>query len=195
MELAKNHSIVPFNETHIRNIRDDFGDKIRVEKIVTFADIKSVPAGYGSSRIGVIVLGGIKKEYLFNISNLGLYSDFGGGVKKKEKLYDGLIRELYQEVPQWADYFLSCAEAEYVQCHVVETLFIQKPELNRIEALVFIMVNEEEMVSFKPTKEVISVFIVPELYDLYIRDWLNGYDWTMLNTGLQQFRKYLNGTL
>jgi len=192
MELAEKHSIVPFNKDHILHIRDDLPDRIRVEKIVTLADIKSVPAGYGSSRIGVIVLGLNQREYLFNNSNRGLYSDFGGGVKKKENLYDGLIKELRQEVPQWADYFLWCAEAEYVKCHVVETLFLEKPELNRIEALVFIMVDENEMVLFEPTKEVISVFTVQEFY---VKDWLVGNDWTLLNTGLQQFRKYLNGML
>jgi len=194
MELAERHSIVPFNEKHILRIRYDLADRIIVEKIVSFGDIKSVPSGYGSSRIGVIVLGVNRREYLFNISNRGLYSDFGGGVKKKKTLYEGLVKELNEEVPQWADYFLWCAEAEYVQCHVVETLFKENSEKNFIEVLVFIMVDEMDMADvskmnpFKPTKEVLSVFIVNEFY---IREWLDG-NKNLLNTGLKQFRKYLN---
>jgi hypothetical protein len=194
MEIAEKHSIVPFNPDHILRIRYDLADRIIVEKIISFGDIKRVPSGYGSSRIGVIVLGANRRDYLFNISNRGLYSDFGGGVKKKKSLYEGLVKELHEEVPQWADYFLWCAEAEDVKCHVVETLFNETPEQNRIEALVFIMVDEEEMADeskmnpFEPTKEVLSVFTVNEFY---IKEWLLGNDWTALNTGLQQFRKYL----
>ena len=194
MEIAEKHSIVPFDKDHILDIRYDLGDRIRVEKIVSLDDIKSVPSGYGSSRIGVIVLGLNQRDYLFNISNRGLYSDFGGGVKMKDTLYNGLIKELLQEVPQWKDYFLWCAEAEYVKCHVVETLFNETPEKNFIEVLVFIMVNEMDMADvskmnpFKPTKEVLSVFIVNEFY---IKEWLDG-NKTVLNTGLKQFRKYLN---
>lgn len=197
MEIAEKHSIVPFDRDHILHIRYDLGDRISVEKIVTLADIKNVPAGYGSSRIGVIVLGGNQRDYLFNISNRGLYSDFGGGVKKKQTLYQGLVKELREEVPQWADYFLWCAEAEYVKCHVVETLFNETPEQNRIEALVFIMVDEMDMADeskmnpFQPTKEVLFVFTVNEFY---IKEWLVANHWTALNTGLQQFRKYLTNT-
>lgn len=195
MELAEKYSIIPFDKSHINNIRDDLVGKIRVEKIVTMNEIKQVQAGYGSSRIGIVVLFGYSRNYLFNVSNRGLYSDFGGGISKKEKLYDGLVREVWEEVPFWAEYFLQCAEAEGVKCHVVETLHVEKPELNRIEALVFIMVDDSEFETlplFEPSKEVESVFIVPEMY---IKDWLEQTDNPLLNTGLMQYKKYLMGRL
>jgi hypothetical protein len=195
MELAQTHSIIPFNESHIRNIREDLVGKIRVEKIVTLNEIKQVKAGYGSSRIGLVVLLGTSRNYLFNISNRGLYSDFGGGIRKKETLYDGLVREVHEEIPFWADYFLQCAEAEGVICHVVETLHLDKPELNRIEVLVFITIDDygfQYMPLFEPTKEVQDIFYVPEMYITY---WLESIDNTLLNTGLMQYKKYLTGRL
>ena len=195
MEIAEKYSIIPFNESHIIKIRDDLVGKIRVEKVVTLDNIKEVSAGYGSSRIGIVVLFGYSRNYLFNVSNRGLYSDFGGGISKKEKLYDGLVREVKEEIPIWADYFLHCAEAEGVKCHVVESLHIEKPELNRIEALVFIMIDDNEFETlplFEPTSEVNSIFIVPEMY---IKDWLQRTDNTLLNTGLMQYKKYLTGRL
>jgi hypothetical protein len=195
MELAEKYSIIPFDKSHIYNIREDLVGKIRVEKIVTMNEIKQVQAGYGSSRIGIVVLFAYSRNYLFNTSNRGLYSDFGGGISKRERLYDGLVREVRQEVPLWADYFLQCAEAEAVKCHVVETLHTEKPELNRIEALVFIMVDDSEFETlplFEPSREVESVFIVPEMY---IKDWLESTDNTLLNTGLMQYKKYLMGRL
>ena len=196
MEIAQTHSIIPFNQSHIYNIREDLVGKIRVEKIVTMNEIKQVQAGYGSSRIGIVVLFGYSRNYLFNISNRGLYSDFGGGIRKKETLYDGLVREVREEVPFWSDYFLQCAEAEVVKCHVVDTLHLNKPELNRIEALVFITIDDGQyetmMQLFVPTKEVESIFFVPEMY---IKDWLESTDNVLLNTGLMQYKKYLTGRL
>jgi hypothetical protein len=196
MELAEKYSIIPFNEKHIKKIQvglvDRNGDeKIRVEKIVTINEIKQVQAGYGSSRIGIIVLLGYSRNYLFNVSNRGLCSDFGGGISKKEKLYDGMIRELGQEIPFWAEYFLKCTEEDYVKCHVVETLYLDKPDKNMIEALVFIMVDDYEFETlplFEPTKEVKSLFYVQEP-DINI--WLGSTDNTLLNTGLIQYKKYL----
>ena len=194
MELAEKYSIIPFDNSHIYNIREDLVGKIRVEKIVTLNEIKQVKDGYGSSRIGLVVLLGYSRNFLFNVSNRGLYSDFGGGIRKKETLYNGMIREVGEEVPFWADYFLQCAEAEGVKCHVVETLHVDKPELNRIEALVFIMIDEQEFfkIPFEPTKEVESIFFVPELY---IKHWLESTDNALLNTGLMQYKKYLTGRL
>jgi hypothetical protein len=196
MELAEKYSIIPFDKSHIYNIREDLVGKIRVEKIVTMNEIKQVQSGYGSSRIGIVVLFGYSRNYLFNISNRGLYSDFGGGIRKKETLYDGMVREVGEEVPFWSEYFLECAEAEGVKCHVVETLHTEKPELNRIEALVFIMIDDSEyetmMQLFEPTKEVQSIFFVPEMY---IKDWLESTDNALLNTGLMQYKKYLTGRL
>lgn len=194
MELAEQYSMVPFDKSHIINIREDLKDKIRVEKIVTVDDIKQVPAGIGYSRIGLVVLCTYGRYYLFNVSNRNLMSDFGGGISQKEKLYDGLVRELHEEVPFWADYFLKCTEVEGVKCHVVETIYREKPELNRIEALVFIMVDEQEFfkIPFEPTKEVNSIFFVPEMY---IKHWLENTDNKLLNTGLMQYKKYLSGRL
>jgi hypothetical protein len=195
MELAEKYSIIPFDRDHINNIRDDLVGKIRVEKIVTMNEIKQVQSGYGSSRIGIVVLCMHSRNYLFNTSNRGLYSDFGGGIRKKESLYDGMIREVGEEIPFWAEYFLKCTEDDYVKCHVVETLHVEKPELNRIEALVFIMIDDdifEQMAPFEPTKEVENIFYVPEMY---IKDWLESTDNTLLNTGLMQYKKYLMGRL
>lgn len=195
MEIAKTHSIIPFDESHVQKVRDDLKDKIRVEKIVTMNEIKQVQAGYGFSRIGIVVLLGYSRNYLFNVSNRGLYSDFGGGISQKEKLYDGMVREVGEEIPFWAEYFLQCTEDDYVKCHVVETIYPDKPELNRIEALVFIMIDDsvfEQMTPFEPTKEVESIFFVPEMY---IKDWLESTDNKLLNTGLMQYKKYLTGRL
>ena len=47
---------------------------------------------------------------MLNISNRQLYSDFGGGVKKKLSPYEGLKKELLDEVPQWADLFMKKIE-------------------------------------------------------------------------------------
>jgi 8-oxo-dGTP pyrophosphatase MutT (NUDIX family) len=195
MELAEKYSIIPFDRSHINNIREDLVGKIRVEKIVTMNEIKQVQAGYGSSRIGLVVLLGTSRNYLFNTSNRGLYSDFGGGISKKETLYDGMIREVSEEIPFWADYFLKCTEAKGVKCHVVETLHVDKPELNRIEALVFITIDDygfQYMPPFEPTKEVENIFYVPEIH---IKDWLEITDNALLNTGLMQYKKYLSGRL
>jgi len=196
MDLAERDSIIPFDNSDIYNIREDLVGKIRVEKIVTLNEIKQVQAGYGSSRIGIVVLLGYSRNFLFNISNRDLFSDFGGGIRKKEKLFNGMVREVGEEVPFWVDYFLECAEAEGVKCHVVETLYKDKPELNRIEALVFITIDDSEfepmMQLFQPTKEVKSIFFVPEMY---VKDWLESTDNKLLNTGLMQYKKYLTGKL
>lgn len=200
MELAQKYSIIPFDSDHIKKILTGLSDrngdkKIRVEKIVKLNDIKQVQAGYGSSRIGIIVLYGYSRNYLFNVSNKGYFSDFGGGIGKREKLYDGLVREVKQEVPLWADYFLHRAEDDFVNCHVVETLYVDKPEKNMIEALVFIMIDDyefETLPEFEPSTEVISLFIIPEM-DIQV--WLESTDNKLLNTGLMQYKKHLMGTL
>jgi hypothetical protein len=57
------------------------------------------------------------------------------------------------------------------------------------------MVDDSEFETlplFERTKEVESVFIVPEMY---IKDWLETTDNTLLNTGLMQYKKYLTGRL
>lgn len=192
MEIAEKYSIIPYNIDHILQIRHVEQNKIRVEKVVSMTEIKQVKSGYGNSRIGLILFDDYDRLYYFNVSNRNLYSDFGGGIKQKETLFEGLVREVREEAPLWQDYLLERVEAEYVNCHVVETLFPEKPENNRIEVLVFVTIDISILPLFIPTKEVTSVFTVMEIQVKY---WLEQTENKFLNTGLMQFKKYLLGKL
>jgi hypothetical protein len=192
MEIAEKYSIIPYNIDHILQIREVEQNKIRVEKVVSITEIKQVKSGYGNSRIALILFDDYDRLYYFNVSNRNLYSDFGGGIKQKETLFEGLVREVREEAPLWQDYLLERVEADYVKCHVVETLFPEKPENNRIEVLVFVTIDISILPLFIPTKEVTSVFTVMEVQVKY---WLEQTENKFLNTGLMQFKKYLLGKL
>jgi len=107
-KYIEKNTIIPMrkDENNISFESDEYG-KVKTHRYLTFDQFSKIPKGFGG-RVGVLVyyIEDEQRHYVLNISNRQLYSDFGGGVKKKWSPYEGLKKELSEEVPQWVDLFM-----------------------------------------------------------------------------------------
>ena len=96
---------------------------------------------------------------MLNISNRQLYSDFGGGVKKKLSPYEGLKKELLDEVPQWADLFMKKIEDKNnknnknIIIYNEENLSADDRNI-RTETMIIFQIEKSILSSFRGTEEV-----------------------------------------
>lgn len=83
----------------------------RVGKVITNQEFMELPDGIGGA-VGVIPWytamvkshsGTRKKHHMvrLGVSNHMYLTDFGGGFKKNKTPYDGLVKEVEEEIPQW----------------------------------------------------------------------------------------------
>jgi hypothetical protein len=127
-----------------------------ISSLIDVAQLKALPLGYGG-RAGVILH--TKGDYIFNLSNRGLMSDFGGGVRAKNTPYYGLMKELSEECPQWMDYILEQIDTNpEVKIHCVETFHKYDEQKTKKQARFCIEIvvpfDESLLSDFCVTKEV-----------------------------------------
>jgi hypothetical protein len=138
-------------------VSDELKDDLRiVTSWLSVQQFKEIQEGFGS-RAGVILHS--QDKYIFNLSNKGYMSDFGGGVKAKHTPYYGLIKELTEECPEWVNYILSQIDTNpNVRIHCIETFYKydeQRSKLRiRFSIIVFVPFQMNLLTKFKPTKEV-----------------------------------------
>lgn len=151
---------------------------------VNYHDLFSIPNGWGG-RIGVLPRYP-NGDYLVNLSNRGLWGDFGGGVKAREYHLEALQRELTEEVPQWRDYLLSLLPQ--AEIYTLEEFFPHDYKRSkrtiRAKVLCIVDVPEDFPSDFSPTEEVISLRRVRDLNELVLS----------MNLGLQQLCRVLDDT-
>lgn len=162
------YPIVPYSGSLLCSFQeiDRFGLKQTCAQRVCLSHIKQIPKGYGG-RIGVLPYFIRDNQFyvLLNRSNRNLISDFGGGVKSTHSPYQGLLKELSEEVPFWKDYIEQEMEATYPMGHTVETYYPLDPQRTkqtlRTWTTVFVQVNESILSHFHETKEVKELLTVP----------------------------------
>lgn len=93
-----------------------------------------------------------QRHYVLNISNRQLYSDFGGGVKKKLSPYEGLTKELSEEVPQWAD-------NKNIIIYNEENLSADDRNI-RTETMIIFQIEKNILSSFRGTEEVRDLVVM-----------------------------------
>jgi hypothetical protein len=125
-----------------------------IETWLDTKQLKAIPCGYGA-RIGVVLH--TQDKYIFNISNRGLLSDFGGGVRAKRSPYYGLMKELSEECPQWMSYILKEMD-KGCRVHCVESFHRYDEERTRkhtrFSILVFVPMDPALLKNFQQTSEV-----------------------------------------
>jgi hypothetical protein len=170
-----------------------------INRSLTWRQFKQIPKGYGG-RVGVLLYyineDGMR-HYILNISNRQLYSDFGGGVKAKSTPYEGLVSELRQEVPQWADELLE----EMAKMGEDRMIIYNNENINttglRMETMIILPVDKRILSTFRETKEVRELVIMNEgeFYDLLFHtvmvDDVYGAVVQHLNNGLVMIRNAL----
>ncbi len=151
---------------------------------ISYHDLFSIPNGWGG-RIGVLPRYP-NGDYLVNLSNRGLWGDFGGGVKAREYHIDALERELQEEVPEWRDYLLSLLPQ--AEIYSLEEFFPHDYKRSkrtiRVKVLCIVDVPDSFPSSFSPSEEVISLRRVSDLNDLTLS----------MNLGLSQLLRVLDDT-
>ena len=157
-----------------------------IASMIDVNQLKSLPGGYGG-RIGVILH--TKDDYIFNLSNRGLISDFGGGVKAKHTPYRGLMKELSEECPQWMDYILRQIDVNTeVRIHCVETFHKYDEEKSKKQmrfcTQLVVPFDEELLKDFRVTKEVKELIKVKKT-DIDSFLYLNA-----INSGLSHLKDY-----
>lgn len=145
----------------------------RVGKIISLKDFMRVPEGIGG-RVGVIpwfiatVIGadGERRENAMVqlcVSNHLYLSDMGGGFKKITSPYEGLIKELEEEVPAWKDEILTKIHHPSTFILALEQCAIHPGVKDPIpiQFLIFPQVSAEQLerVPFQPTEEVRAVMV------------------------------------
>jgi hypothetical protein len=173
-ELIKINTIIPFHSPEASQ-----ADAISYRVVNGFVysnrwlsleEFKSIPSGYGG-RVGVLpyfVEDG-QTYYLLNISNRGLNSDFGGGLKAKMTPYHGLIKELKEEAPQWADLYLHKLEdlSDPPVIYSEEKMLTNTNEL-RTNIMILLHIDKPDINEFVPTKEVTQLKVVNEQEFQYV---------------------------
>jgi len=189
------------------------GNKIIVEWSITLDQFKSIEKGNGG-RAGIIPFfyHNFQRHYLLNISNRDLVSDFGGGIKKKQKIYDGFLRELDEEIPKWKDELIRRLEDESARAsdnliiHCVETIYLDKEEESKHpglkhQILVICQVDPSTLlydndkliyeVGVAPSKEVtyLLTMVHSELVSFVTNPINNTRDEPTMNSGIHQFKR------
>ena len=192
--VTSNTMISRFEEVQLCSYPHFDGKKLISKSFITIEQLQSISKGFGG-RAGVIPwFYNDKNEpmYFLNISNRGYVSDFGGGIRSREKIYEGFQRELSEEVPEWKDAIMLSIENEekppYIHC--VETIYLDKqnerPGFLKFQILILCNVSPSLYNDFKPSKEVQQLLVMSHselqafLYDLRNHD--------KMNNGLRQFR-------
>jgi hypothetical protein len=145
---------------------------------ISFETLYNLPKGYGG-RIGVLpkLPDG---SYLINLSNRGLWGDFGGGVKAKEYHLHALERELDEEVPMWTDTIFSRIVRSRI--YALEEFYPYDKQKTRrtirVQVICIVDFPEEEISKFSPSEEVLEIKRV-----IHLKSFLQA---NPLNLGLQQ---------
>jgi hypothetical protein len=164
-----------------------------VGKILTLAELKAIPAGYGG-RIGVIPRCKVDDDVYHILCNIhwqhkgnegDVIGDLGGGIKCNEKPYDTLYRELKEEVPGWHDILKSQIGHSPIEIYSIEYLHSSVKSL-RYSITIFVDITPFIKVMndlFIPTKEIKGINAYNDLIEaLSINN---------INYGLQYYREYL----
>jgi hypothetical protein len=151
-----------------------------LKRWITLEQLKTSRRGFGG-RIGIIpyCYEGEKLHYIINRSNRNRYSDFGGGFRKNEYPYNGLLREIREEIPCWYPYLSDLVEdVPLIYCE--ENMSAKSDQL-RLNILVFLKVDKRHLSPFEPSKEVTDIYYMNqnEIDELYQTD---------LNQGLKMLR-------
>lgn len=165
-----------------------------IGKTLTLAELKTIPVGYGG-RIGVIPLCTVDDNVYHILCDIhwekkgksgNVVGDLGGGVKKDERPYRTLYKELREEVPGWYDILKSQIEHSPVQIYSIEYMHASHNEL-RYSITIFVDITPYIKVlndMFKPTKEIHGI-------NAY-HDFIHSITTTEhLNYGLMYYRDYL----
>jgi hypothetical protein len=167
-------------------LSDELKDELRiVSSWLTVKQFKEIESGFGS-RVGVILHS--RDKYIFNVSNRGYMSDFGGGVKAKHTPYYGLVKELKEECPEWSNYILSEIDTnQEVRIHCIETFYKYDEERSKVRIrfsiLIFVPFQMNLLTKFKPTKEVKEIVKVEKSDLQYFMDT------NRINSGLIHLQK------
>lgn len=167
-DMIRRDTLIPFREDeefvdYEIGLRSDHSiSSISVKRWLTVDQLYTAKAGYGG-RVGIlayVVDSNGNRNYLLNISNRQLYSDFGGGFSSKNSPYDGLIRELKQETPQWSEYFLDKLDDPDTKLYIysTENIIAAKNQL-RLDIMIVMEVDTSIIRDFIPTKEVLELVI------------------------------------
>lgn len=160
--------IVPYSGSLLCSYRemDRFGLKQTCSQYVNLSHVKQIPKGYGG-RIGVLPYF-IKDNQLYvllNRSNRNLISDFGGGVKAVHTPYQGLLKELSEEVPFWRDYLEQTMNTNQQMAHTVEMYYPldhnRSKQTLRTWTTIFVPIEESILVQFRETTEVKELLSIP----------------------------------
>jgi hypothetical protein len=162
-------------------IQDTFvSGKRSILSRIDYQTLCDLPNGFGG-RIGILprLPDG---RYAINLSNRGLYGDFGGGVKAREYHLSALERELEEEAPQWKEGFLSLLPQSIM--YALEEFYPYSYEKSkrtiRVQVVCLVEMPSEWLATFRPT---------PEVRELLITD-LN-FQSESFNSGLQLWKKLL----
>lgn len=143
-----------------------------IYKIISAADFMQMSKGTGG-RIGVIpwymanVISSNGERVpspivRLSVSNYLYLSDFGGGFKKIMTPYDGLAKELEEEVPLWKDYLMEQIQQKSNLFITLEQFYLDPKKFHPLPLmiLVFLRVSPETLneLGFKPTPEIRAVF-------------------------------------
>ena len=169
-------------------------EKHIIGKHLTLNNLKSIPAGYGG-HIGIIpqcTIDGVVYNMLCDIQwhnriESGMVvGTLGGGIKRTQRPYDALYRELYEEVPAWVQLLHTHLEQSDVTIYSIEYLHA-KDNYMRYSITIIMDVTylvKEMYALFTPSKEII---------DLKGYDDIEYYLFSLpeLSYGLQYYRNYL----
>lgn len=196
-EYIKNNTIIPArkDERDISFESDEYGN-VKTHRYLTIDQFRNIPKGFGG-RVGVLVYyieDDGQRHYVLNISNRQLYSDFGGGVKKKLSPYEGLKKELSEEVPQWKDLFMKKIEDDDKNIIYNEENLSAGDTNIRTETMIIFQIDKSILSSFQETKEVKELVVMnqDEFYDLLFNKVMmdeRGNVFQHLNNGLVMIRK------
>lgn len=168
--MIRNDTLIPFRDDEVYidyeiALRYDQSiSSISVKRWLTVDQVYQAKSGYGG-RIGILpyYLDTNGRNYILNISNRRLYSDIGGGFNSKNAPYDGLIRELNQETPQWSEYLLDKLDDSNTNLSIysTENIIATKQQL-RLDIMIVMEVDASILSAFQPTKEVTELLIADD---------------------------------
>jgi hypothetical protein len=185
--------IVPYSGSLLCSFQeiDRNGLKQTCAQSINLAHVKAIPKGYGG-RIGVLpyFVKDNQLHVLLNRSNRNLISDFGGGVRATLSPYQGLLKELAEEVPFWKDYLEQEMNYGETMAHTVETYYPldeqRSKQTLRTWTTIFVQVDPSILEHFQTTKEVKELLTVPMmLLPQFLAKKRN-----QINSGLNMLLKY-----
>lgn len=185
--------IIPYGEYVLSSYteNDRVGCKQVISQCITAKELKNIPNGYGG-RIGIIPFFQKDGEMIMvlNRSNRGLLSDFGGGVRADKTPYEGLVKELSEEVPFWANTLLQQLESDSTTIHTLEVFYPlnekRSKQLIRTWIIAFVEMGEEILQDFSETPEVKELVYIES--NSFV-EFLEG-NQQLLNAGLNTLLKY-----